>query len=169
MKLMCFSSQQAVWQILITCCFIVMLESRINPKFLTLPENTISCVLTMIDDGKQWHEDREDVKKRIASVLSSLSLSWLLHIHAFMSSVHDCRSCVRLCTSLGGVDFWSCVSSAKSWWLTEWLAMISESGVVYKTNSTGSQHCTLWNTKHDQRRRGSRIVDNNTLIYVRKV
>ena len=23
------------------------------------------------------------------------------------------------------------------WWLTEWLAMMSESGVVYKTNSTG--------------------------------
>ena len=35
------------------CCFIVMLESRINPKFLTLSENTISCIPTMIDDGKQ--------------------------------------------------------------------------------------------------------------------
>ena len=73
----------------------------------------------------------------MASVLTSLSLSWLLHIHAFTPSVHDCRSCVRLCTSFGGVDFWSWVSSAKSWWLTEWLAMMSESGVVYKTNSTG--------------------------------
>ena len=97
------------------------LESRINPKFLTLSENRISCVPTMIDDGKQWHEDRKGVKKRMASVLSSLSLSWLLHIHAFMSSVHDCRSCVRLCMSFGGVDFWSWVSSAKSWWLIDWL------------------------------------------------
>ena len=88
------------------CCFIVRLEARINPKFLTLSENRISCVLTMIDDGKQSHEDREGVeKKRMASVLSSLSLSWLLDIHAFMPSVHDCRSCVRLCTSFGGVDF----------------------------------------------------------------
>ena len=59
------------------------------------------------------------VEKRMASVLSSFSLSWLLHIHAFMSSVHDCRSCVRLCTSFGGVDFWSWVSSAKRWWLTQ--------------------------------------------------
>ena len=41
----------------------------------------------------------------MASVLSSLSLSWLLHIHAFMSSVHDRRSCVRLCTSFGGVEW----------------------------------------------------------------
>ena len=81
------------------------LESRIKPKFLTLSENRISCVPTMIDDGKQLHEDREGVEKRMASVLSSLSLSWLLHIHAFMSSVHDCRSCVRLCMSFGGVDF----------------------------------------------------------------
>ena len=45
------------------------LESRINPRFLTLPENRISCVLTMIDDGKQSHEDREGVEKRMASVL----------------------------------------------------------------------------------------------------
>ena len=73
----------------------------------------------------------------MTSVLSSLSLSCLLHIHAFMSSVHDCRSRVRLCTSFGGVDFWSWVLSAKRWWLTEWFAMMSESGVVYKTNSTG--------------------------------
>ena len=66
------------------------LESRINPKFLTLSENRISCVPTMTDDGKQWYEDREDVEKRMASVLSSLSLSWLLHTHAFMSSVLNC-------------------------------------------------------------------------------
>ena len=43
----------------------------------------------------------EGVEKRMASVLSSLSL----HIHAFIVSVHDCRSCVRLCISFGGVDF----------------------------------------------------------------
>ena len=81
------------------------LESRINPRFLILSENRISCVPTMIDDGKQRHEDREGVEKRRASVLSSLSLSWLLHSHAFMSSVHDCRSCVKLCTSFGGAEF----------------------------------------------------------------
>ena len=94
-------------------CFITRLESRINPEFLT-SENTISCVPTTTDDVKQWQEDREGIEKRMASVLSSLCLSWLLHIHTFMSSVHDCRSCVRLCASFGGVDFWSWVSSAKS-------------------------------------------------------
>ena len=34
-------------------------------------------------------------------------------------------------------DFWCCVSSAKSWWFTEWLAMISERGVVYRTKRMG--------------------------------
>ena len=58
----------------------------------------------MTDDGKQL-EGRESVEKRTASVLSSLSLRWLLHINDFISSVHNCRSCVRLCTSFGGADF----------------------------------------------------------------
>ena len=48
----------------------------------------------MTDDSKQ-SEGSEGVEKRIASVLSSLSLSRLLHIHDFMSSVHNCSSCVR--------------------------------------------------------------------------
>ena len=73
----------------------------------------------------------------MASVLSSLSFSWLLHTHDFISCVHNCRSRLRLRRSFGGVGFWSWVSSANSWWLTEWLAMMSESGVVYKTNRTG--------------------------------
>ena len=125
--------------------FWLRVASRINSKFLTLSENTISCVLTMIDNGKQWQEDREGVEKRMASVLSSFSLSWLLHIHAFMSFVHDWRS-------FGGVDFWSCASSAKSWWLTEWFAVMSESGVVYKTNSTGPniEPCGTPNMRGDE-------------------
>ena len=52
-----------------------------NPKFLTLSENTLLCVPIKTDDGKQRQEDREGVEKRMASVLSSFSLSWLLHIH----------------------------------------------------------------------------------------
>ena len=102
----------------------------------------------MTDDGKQ-SQGRESVENRMASVLSSLSLSWLLHIHDFMSSVHNCRLRVRLCTSFGGVDFWSWVSFANSWWLTEWLAMMSESGVVYRTNCTGpsTEPCGTQNIK----------------------
>ena len=70
---------------------------------------------------------KEDEKgKRRASVLSSLSFSWFSVIHVFMSSVHALSSLVRLVTSLRGADFWSCVSSSKSWWFTEWLTMISE-------------------------------------------
>ena len=58
-------------------------------------------------------------KGRGASVLSSFSLSWFLVIHVFMSSVHALSSLVRLVTSLRRVDFWSCMSSVKSWWFTE--------------------------------------------------
>ena len=145
------------------------LESRLNPTFLTLSENRISCVPTMIDDSRQWQEDREGVEKRMASVLSSLNLSWLLYIYAFMSSVHDCRSCVRLCTSFGGVEFWSWLSSAKSRWLTEWTGYDVWMWSSVQIKQQRSQHWTLWNTKHDWRRRGSRIVDNNALIPVQKV
>ena len=60
----------------------------------------------------------------------------MLLCHLYMKW-YDCRSRVRLYKSFDGVGFWSWVSSAKSWWFTEWLVMISESGVVYKTNSTG--------------------------------
>ena len=71
------------------------------------------------------------------SVLSSLSWSWFLVIHVFMSSVHALSSLVRLVTSLRGADIWSCVSSVKSWWFTEWLSMILERSVVYRTKRTG--------------------------------
>ena len=108
-------------------------EVRVKDK----PQNP-DCLKTQFCVYQPWpmmvssDEDRKGVEKRMASVLSSLCLSWLLHILAFMSSVHDCRSCitVRLRTSFGGVDLWS-------WWLTKWFAMMFESGVVYKTNSTG--------------------------------
>ena len=68
--------------------------------------------------------------------MASFSLSWFSVIHV-MSSVHALSSLVRLVTSLRGADFWSCVSFAKSWWFTEWLAMILERGVVYRTKRMG--------------------------------
>ena len=72
---------------------------------------------------------KEDEKgKRRASVLLSFSLSWFFVIDVFVSSVHALSSLVRLVTSLRGVGFWSCVSSANSWCFTECLAMISERG-----------------------------------------
>ena len=47
-----------------TCCFIVRLESRMNPKFLTFSENSIWSIPTLTDDGKQ-SEGRESVEKKI--------------------------------------------------------------------------------------------------------
>ena len=114
-------------------------ESRMNPRFLAESEKGMLWEPRVIESGRGPVEGfKEDEKgKRRASVLSSFSLSWFSVIHVFMLSVYALSSLVRLVTSLRGADFWSCVSSAKSWWFTEWLAMISERGVVYRTKRMG--------------------------------
>ena len=113
-------------------------ESRMNPRFLAESEKGMLWEPRVIESGRGMVEGfKEDEKgKGRASVLSLFSLSWFSIIHVFMS-VHALSSLVRLVTSLRGADFWSCVSSAKSWWLTEWLAMILERGVVYRTKRMG--------------------------------
>ena len=95
-------------------------ESRMNPRFLAESEKGMLWEPRVIELGRETVEGfKEDERgKRRASVLSSFSLSWFSVIHVFMSSVHALRSLVRLVTSLRGADFWSCVSSAKSWWFT---------------------------------------------------
>ena len=114
-------------------------ESRMNPRFLAESEKGMLWEPRVIKSGRGTVEGfKEDEKgKRRASVLSLFSLSWFSVIYVFMLSVRALSSLVRLVTSLRGVDFWSCVSSAKSWWFTEWLAMISERGVVYRTKRMG--------------------------------
>ena len=104
-------------------------ESRMNPRFLAESEKGMLWEPRVIESGRGTVGGfKEDEKgKRRASVLLSFTLSWFSVIHVFMSSVHALSSLVRLVTSLRGADFWSCVSSAKSWWFTERLAMISES------------------------------------------
>ena len=114
-------------------------ESRMNPRFLAESEMGMLWEPRVIESGRETVEGfMEDEKgKRRAPVLSSFSLNRFSVIHVFMSSVHALSSLVRLVTSLTGADFWSCVSSAKSWWFTEWLAMISERDVVYRTKRMG--------------------------------
>ena len=110
-----------------------------NPRFLTESEKGMLWQRGVMESGRETVQgfDEEKKEKRKAFVLSSLSLSWFSVIHALMSSVHAQSSLVRLSISLRGADFWSCVSSAKSWWFTEWVAIISERGVVYRTKRTG--------------------------------
>ena len=116
-----------------TCFFMDCSESRMNPRLLVESEKGMLWEPRVIESGRGTVECfKEDEKgKRRAYDLSSFSLSWFSVIHVFMSSVHALSSLVRLVSSLRGTDFWSCVSSAKSWWFTEWLA-ISERGVVYR-------------------------------------
>ena len=112
-------------------------ESRMNPSFLAESEKRMLWEPRVIESGRETVEGFKEEEKRRASVLSSFSLSRFFVIHVFMSSVHALCSLVSLVTSLSGADFWSCVSSAKTWWFTEWLAMISERGVVYRTKRMG--------------------------------
>ena len=105
-------------------------ESRMTPRFLAESERGMLWEPRVTELGREVVEGlkEEENGKRRASVLTSLSLSWFSVIHVFMSSVHALSSLVMLVTSLRGADFWSCVSSANSWWFTEWLAMIPERG-----------------------------------------
>ena len=122
-----------------TCFFMDNSESRMNPMFITESEKGMFWQPKVIESGTEMAAgfDEEKKEKRRAFVLSSLSLSWFSVFRALMSSVHAQSSLVRLSISLRGADFWSCVSSAKSWWFTEWLAMMSERSVVYRTMRTG--------------------------------
>ena len=114
-------------------------ESRMNPRLLVESEKGMLWEPRVIESGRGTVECfKEDEKgKRRAYDLSSFSLTWFSVIHVFMSSVHALSSLVRLVSSLRGMDFWSCVSSAKSWRFTEWLAMISDRGVVYRMKRMG--------------------------------
>ena len=114
-------------------------QSRMNPRFLAESEKGMLWQPTEIESGTEMAAgfDEEKKEKSRAIVSSSLSLSWFSVIHALMSSVHARSSLLRLSISLKGADVRSCVSSAKSWWFTEWVAIISERGVVYRTKRTG--------------------------------
>ena len=112
-------------------------ESRMSPRFLAESEKGMLWEPTVIEAGRETVEglkEDEKGKKSFCFVVVQFDLIFRHpSLHVFMSSVHALSSLVRLVTSLRGADFWSCVSSAKSWWFTEWLAMISERGVVYRT------------------------------------
>ena len=130
-------------------CFMDGFESRMNPRFLAESEKGMLWERRVIESGRETMEGfKENEKgKRRTFVLSSFSLSWFSVIHMFMSSVHALSSLVRLVTSLRVADIWSHVSSVKSWRFTDWLLMISERGVVYRTKRMG--HSTEpWGTPY---------------------
>ena len=121
-----------------TCFFVDRFGSRMTPRFLAESETGMLWKPRVIESGREMLEGfKEDKKgKRRASILSSLSLSWFLIIHLFMSSV-----CIVFFGEAGHFTerngFLEHVSSMKSWWFTEWLAMILERSVVYRTRRTG--------------------------------
>ena len=144
-------------------------ESRMNPRFLAESEKWMLWEPRVIESGRGTVEGfKEDEKgKRRASVLS-FSWSWFSVIHVFMSYVHALSSLVRLVTSLRRADFWSCVSSAKSWWFTEWLADIGERHSV-QDEENGPQYWALRHTLHEPWWWRRRVIDWSGLISVWEV
>ena len=119
------------------CFFMDRFESRMTPRLVAQSEKGILWEPRVIESGRETMEGFKEGEKgkRRVSILSSSSSRFSVS-HVFMSSIHALSSLVRLVTSLRAADLWSCVSSAKSWWFTERLAMISERGVVYRTKRT---------------------------------
>ena len=111
-----------------------------------------------------WFQGRWNRKRR-ASVLSSLSLSWFSVINVFMSSVHASSCLVRLVTSLRGKDFWSCVSSAKSWWFRVISYDIRERCSV-QDKENGPLYWALRHTIHELWWWGRRDIDWSELTSV---
>ena len=89
----------------------------------------------------------------------------------FRSSMFLCRVCMHWVLwwgSLRGADFWSCVSSAKSWWFTEWLAMISERCSV-QDEENEPQYWSLRHTVHELWWWRRRVFDWSGLVSVWEV
>ena len=88
-------------------------------------------------NGRRFQGRRKGKEKSFCFVVVQFELILASSMFLCRLSVHALSSLVRLVTSLRGADFWSCVPSAKSWWFTEWLTIISERGVVYRTKRMG--------------------------------
>jgi len=142
-------------------------ESRMTPSYLAESETGMLWEPRVIKSRRETVEGlKEDENgKRRASVLSSLSLSWFSVINVFMSSVHASSCLVRLVTSLRGKDFWSCVSSAKSWWFRVISYDIRERCSV-QDKENGPQYWALRHTIHELWWWGRRDIDWSELTSV---
>ena len=78
LELMCV---YAALHVLMMCCFIEISLSKMKPGLRTIPENSMSVLLREIVCGScKVVSTEEEAEKRMASVLSLLSLSLLSSI-----------------------------------------------------------------------------------------
>ena len=120
-----------------TCIFKDSFESRMNPRFPAESEKGVLWEPGVIESGRETVVGfKEDEKGK------------------------------RRASVLSSFRFWSCVSSAKSWWFTEWLAMLSEKGVVYRTKRMGPLYWDLRHTVHELWWWRRRVIDWSGLISV---
>ena len=81
MELMRLISMYAALHVLMMCCFIEISLSKMKPGLRTIPENSMSVLLREIVCGScKVVSTEEEAEKRMASVLSLLSLSLLSSI-----------------------------------------------------------------------------------------
>ena len=127
-------------------------ESRMNPRFLAESEKGMLWEPRVIESGRETVEGfKEDergkrgspppppppclIKKRGGNGVVQFEL-------VFRHSCYVVCACTEFFGEVGHFTERSgflepCVSFAKSWWFTEWLAMILERGVVYRTKRMG--------------------------------
>ena len=75
-ELMRLISMYAALHVLMICCLIEKLLSKMEPRLQTIPENSISASLRVIACGScKVMLTEEEAEKRMASVLSLFSLS----------------------------------------------------------------------------------------------
>ena len=113
-------------------------ESRMNPRFLAESEKGMLWEPRLNESGRGMVDGFKEDKKGTSFCFVVVQFELIFHLPCFYVVCACMSSLVRLVTLLRGADFWSCVSSAKSWWFTEWLAMISERGVVYRMKRMGT-------------------------------
>ena len=107
-------------------------ESRMTPRFLAESEkDVVRAKSNWVREGNSGRSQGRWKPKEKSFCFVVVKFELIFGHSCFYviyASVHS---------SLRGVDIWSCASSTKSWWFTEWLAMIPERGVVYRTKRMG--------------------------------
>ena len=140
-------------------------ESRMSPRFLAESEKGILWEPRVIESGRETVEGFKEDKTEREELFCHHQVWADFRSSMFLSSVHASSCLVRLVTSLRGKDFWSCVSSAKSWWFRVISYDIRERCSV-QDKENGPQYWALRHTIHELWWWGRRDTDWSELTSV---
>ena len=111
-------------------------ESRMNPRFLAESEKGMLWEPRLNESGRGTVDGFKEDKKGTSFCFVVVQFELIFHLPCF----YVVCACIEFFGEVGHFTERSGfleLSSAKSWWFTEWLAMISERGVVYRMKRMG--------------------------------